>query len=272
MSKYFKNSVLLIYLILTACTDVIDVEVPVAPERLVIEASLAWELGTSGNVQTIKLSTSTPYFESDKEKMVTGAFVKVTNNVTGAVFVFDDQNNGDYITNNFVPVINQSFTLEVMYNNEIYSAIETLMPVVPIDEVNQSKDQGFDKDALEVNVLFTDPVGIENYYLLKFKQQGDFLPDLFDFSDEFTDGNQIAIFHENEDFEVGDTVAIDLYGVSKQYYNYIRLLIEQSSEGGPFATIPAQLKGNCINITDPDNVAFGYFRLTQVSKESYTFK
>ena len=91
MSKYFKNSVLLIYLILTACTDVVDVEVPVAPERLVIEASLAWELGTLGNVQTIKLSTSTPYFESDKEKMVTGAFVQVTNNATGNVFVFDDQ-------------------------------------------------------------------------------------------------------------------------------------------------------------------------------------
>ena len=66
MSKYFKNTVLLIYLILTACTDVVDVEVPVAPERLVIEASLAWELGTLGNVQTIKLSTSTPYFESNR--------------------------------------------------------------------------------------------------------------------------------------------------------------------------------------------------------------
>jgi hypothetical protein len=145
------------------------------------------------------------------------------------------------------------------------------MPVVKIDKVYQSTNQGFDKDALEVNVLFTDPANIENFYLIKFRQQGNHLPVLFDISDEFTDGNQIEIFYENNDFVAGDIVDINLYGVSKQFYNYIKLLIEQSSEGGPFTTIPAQLKGNCINTTTPENVAFGYFRLTQVSKETYTF-
>lgn len=272
MSNYLKMCMLLTFLSLIACTDVIDVEVPVAPARLVIEASLDWELGSIGNEQTISLSLSTPYFDSYQKNRVIGAMVKVVNDSNGTIFIFEDQQNGDYKTTNFVPIINQSYSLEINFNNEIYTANETLMPVVPIDEVNQSKDQGFDKDALEVNILFTDPADIENFYLIKFHQEGDFLPELFDFSDEFTDGNQITDFYENEDFIIGDTVDIDLYGISKQYYNYISLLIEQSSEGGPFSTIPAQLKGNCINITSPENVAFGYFRLTQVSKESYTFE
>lgn len=272
MKKYIKFSIVLVYLVFVGCTDVIDVEVPVAEPRLVIEASLDWEKGTLGNEQTIYLSLSTPYFDEDRINPVIGASVKVINNVSGSMFLFTDEGDGEYTTNDFEPVVDQEYTLKVIYNSETYTAVETLMPVVDIDGVYQSTDQGFDKDAFEVNVLFTDPAGIDNFYLMKFHQDGEFLPELFDISDEFTDGNQMEVFYENEDFVVDDQVNIDLYGVSKQYYNYIRLLIEQSYDGGPFTTIPAQLKGNCINITNAENYAFGYFRLTQVSKETYTFK
>lgn len=272
MTKYIKYYMLLFSIMLVSCTDVVDVEVPTEAPRLVIEASLDWENGTAGNEQTIKLSLSTPYFESENLNPVTGASVKVTNSGNGNEFLFTDMDNGEYFTANFIPVVNQEYTLEVIYSNEIYTAVETLMPVVNIDEVYQSIEQGFDKEALEINVLFTDPAGIENFYLMKFQRQGGYLPVLFDVSDEFTDGNQMEVFYEDEDFVVGDTFDISLHGISKQYYNFIRLLVEQSVDGGPFATIPAQLKGNCINITNPENNAFGYFRLTQVSKESFTFE
>lgn len=271
MKKYIKLSVVLFTMVFASCTDVIDVEVPEAEPRLVVEASLDWEKGTTGNVQTIYLSLSTPYF-NEAVNTVTGAIVKVTNNSTSEVFIFLDNNNGSYTTTNFVPIVDAEYTLEINYNNETYTAVETLTPVTGIKDVYQSNDQGFNKDYLEVNVTFDDPADIENFYLFKFQQQGDFLPDLLDISDEFTDGNEMHIFYEKEEFKAGDVVAINLYGISKQYYNYIRLLIEQSSDGGPFATIPAQLKGNCINTTTPENYAFGYFRATQVSKETFTFE
>ena len=51
----------------TSCTDVIDVDVPTAPPRLVIEASIDWQKGTSGNFQRVRLSTSTPFFENLQE-------------------------------------------------------------------------------------------------------------------------------------------------------------------------------------------------------------
>lgn len=272
MNTYIKLSILFFGILFTSCTDVIEVEVPEAEPKLVVEASIDWEKGTDGSLQTIKLSLSTPYFDADQLNPVTEALVQVTNNSTGAVFNFVNQNDGTYTISSFVPVVGDEYSLEVVYNNETYTATETLMPVVDIDEVYQSLDQGFDKEALEVNVLFTDPVGIENFYLMKFQRQGGYLAELFDISDEFTDGNQMSVFYEDEEFVVGDLVDIHLYGISKQYYNYIRLLIEQSSDSGPFATIPAQLKGNCINTTNSENNAFGYFRLTQVSKESITFR
>lgn len=50
------------------------------------------------------------------------------------------------------------------------------------------------------------------------------------------------------------------------------LLISQYESGGdPFSTTPVAIKGNCINQTQKDNYAFGYFRLTQVEETDYTF-
>lgn len=270
MTSHLKYYILL-FLIITSCTEVVDVDVPNEVPRLVIEASLDWEKGTLGNEQTIYLSLSTPYFDSEQINPVSGATVKVINNTNNAEFVFADHNNGAYSNYSFIPELNQKYTLEVLYNNELYTAEETMMPVVDIEEVYQSTENGFDKENMEVNIVFTDPAAFENFYLMNFQKQGDYLPELFDYSDEFTNGNRIELFYEDE-FIVGDTIEISLYGISKQYYNFIKLLIEQSYDGGPFATIPTQLKGNCINVSNAENYAFGYFRLTQVSKETYTFE
>lgn len=279
MKAYLKITIFLFTIIFTSCEDVIDVDVQTAPARLTIEASLDWEKGTTGDNQTIKLSTSTPYFDTTSNTGVTGASVKVTNDSSGVEFIFTDQNNGAYTTTEFVPVLNQSYTLEVVYNGENYSAKETLMPVADIKEVNQSTEDGFDDEVLEVNLKFDDPVDEDNYYLLRFKEVGDLLSEFEDFDDEFVNGNEISWYYEKEEdseskteeFVPGDVVNIDLYGISEGYYNYIRILIEQSEGVGLFSATPVALKGNCINLDNTNNYANGYFRLTQVSRRTYTF-
>jgi hypothetical protein len=261
-----------------SCTDVVDVDVPYGGSRMVIEASLDWEKGTPGNEQTIKLSEMTPYFNDVGIQIVTGAFVNVTNDNNGESVQFIDQKNGTYTTSVFTPIINQSYTLEVNYNGETYIAKEILTPVVDIEKVDQSTENGFDKDVIEINIYFNDPVEFENYYLSKFHERKDLLPTLLDVSDEFINGNEMHIFYEkfnNDDTNEkellpGDIVDIELYGISKTYFNYIRLLIEQNGIGGdPFSTIPAPLRGNCTNPANPDNYAWGYFRLTEVNKTTY---
>ncbi|MCK5815229.1 MAG: DUF4249 domain-containing protein [Flavobacteriaceae bacterium] len=280
MKYLYKYIVIFALINLYACTDVIDVEVPEAPPRLVIEASLDWEKGTTGNEQSIKLSLSTPYFDSEDIVSANGALVTVTNTTVNESFTFTDQGNGNYTTTLFIPRLNNEYTLEVQYNNESYIAHETLTSIVPLDAIYQSTEKGFDTEALEVNLDFTDPPNIENFYLFNFKKQGDLLPDLFNFSDDFVDGNEISVFYEKlEDekinqveFEPGDVVEIYFYGISKQYFNFMQLLISQSIPSGPFSTTPAALRGNCTNPTNPNNYAFGYFRVTEVVVDSYTFQ
>ena len=279
MNRFINFLALLLLVFFTACTDVIDVEVPSEEPRLVIEASINWEKGTSGSDQTIYLSKSTPFFETNGNVPVSGASVVITNTSDGSFFEFNDQNDGSYTTSNFMPLLNDNYTLEVISEEETYIAQETFIPVVPILEVYQSTDK-FLPEVLEVNFDFLDPAEEENYYYIKFKEQADSFPRLLDLKDEFVNGNLISVFNErqeNEDinqveYAPGDMVNMELIGVSKRYYEYIQLLINQSESGGPFDTTPVALRGNCTNQNDPNNFAYGYFRLTEVAKASYTFE
>ncbi|MEW2922466.1 DUF4249 domain-containing protein [Muricauda sp. ANG21] len=266
---------------IASCTDVIDVDVPEAPPRLTVEASLDWERGTTGNNQTILLRTSTPYFAEQKIAPVLGASVRVTNTDSGADFVFEDQNNGQYTTSSFIPVLGDTYSLEVIYNDELYTATETLVPVSTIVDVFQSTEGGEDEDALEVNVTFEDPAGIENYYFLRFQSDADLFPELYYIKDEFIDGNDFTIYYEKigdeegdvQEFQPGETVAIGFHGISKQYHDYLRLLVDQYEfAGNPFSPTPVPLVGNCVNIDNPENIAYGYFRVTETIKTQYTFE
>ncbi|RDY61176.1 DUF4249 domain-containing protein [Flagellimonas nanhaiensis] len=267
--------------ITVSCTDVVDVEVPEGPTRLTIEASLDWERGTSGNTQTILLSTSTPFFNDEKFVPATGAIVRVTNTDNGTEFVFDDQNNGRYTTSDFIPIIGNTYSLEIQYEGERYTATETLYPVSEITEITQSTEDGEDDEALEVNVSFLDPADIENYYFLRMQRREDLFPELFYIKDEFIDGNEFTIYYEkiddeednSEEFKPGDIVDISFMGISKQYHDYLRLLIEQyESAGEPFSPPPVPLIGNCINEDNPDNTPYGYFRVTEKITDTYTFQ
>lgn len=281
MDSYIKIIALVLTLIFSSCTDVIDLPVQTATTRLVIEASLDWEKGTAGNEQSIRLSNSSAFFDTTRNTEVTGASVKVTNDASGTEFVFEDQNNGEYSTSEFSPVIGQSYTLEVAHNGETYSAQETLNAVPDITELFQDLEDGFDEEELEVHITFTDPPEEGNYYLFKFQKQGELLPDLEVGDDEFVNGNEIDWWYEIEEdedtdkieaFAPGDVVEIEMYGISSPYNNYIGILIDQIGGVGLFEATPVSVKGNCINQTNPENYAHGYFRLTQFNKTSYTFE
>lgn len=278
--KTFKKIILAIIVIaFTSCVDVVDVEVQDGPTRLVVEASLNWEKETAGNEQTIRLSESSPFFSKGTVTEVTGASVVVTNDTSGDEFVFADQGNGEYLSTTFEPVLGQSYSLRIEHNGEVYTASETMTPVTDITDIFQKREEGFNDEELEVHIVFTDPEEEGNNYLFKFQREGDLLPGLEVGEDRFLNGNEIDWWYEIEEdedeniepFQPGDILQIEMYGISRPYYDYIKILVEQLGGTSLFDSTPVAVKGNCINETNPENYAFGYFRLTQVVKASYTF-
>lgn len=261
----------LIVLVFTNCEDVIDVNLNTAEPRLVIDASINWFKNTSGNEQSIKLTLTAPFF-NDSVPPANNAIVSITD-ANNNIFNFtEDGETGIYRNNNFIPAINNTYVLTIIYEGETYTATETLKSVVPIDYVEQNDEGGFSGEDIELKAFYTDPVNIENYYFFEFISDIAVIPTLEVYEDRFTDGNQIFGFYTEEDLATNDIVTIRNYGVSEQFYDYMFILLQQGSEesGGPFETQPATVRGNCINNTNPENYPFGYFRLSEVDELIYT--
>lgn len=268
-----KILILSIGLFLTACEDVITVDLDTAPPRLVIDASIDWAKNTAGNEQKIVLSTTTGYY-SPEFPTVSGAVITVTN-ASNTVFEFvETPSTGEYICTNFIPVIGQTYNLKIVLNGETYTASETLTAVPKIeDNIEQNNEGGMTGDEIEITFFYQDNGNEMNYYLNRITQPHTAFPELEVEDDEHSNGNMMQESYSHEDFKAGDEVEIKLYGISKSYYNYMYKLILASGNGGnPFPTTPSAVRGNIVNQTDSKNFAFGYFRLAEMDVRTYTIK
>lgn len=256
----------------TSCEEVVTVDLDTAAPRLVIDASLNWEKGTDGSQQTIRLSTTTGFY-SNVIPSVSGATVIVTNSAN-TVFNFIEEvpNSGQYICNNFVPVINENYVLSVTYAGQTYTASEKMISVPEITTVTQRNDAGFSADEIEVKIFFQDNATEINSYMTKFITPVNAFPEFEVFDDRFTQGNEMFGLYTNEDLKTGDTLEFTLYGISTQYYNYMNILlgITGTNGGSPFQTPPATVRGNIVNQTNESNYCLGFFRLCEIDTLTYT--
>lgn len=274
MKKIFYILSILSILSLISCEEVVNVDLDTAPAKLVIDASINWEKGTPGNLQTIKLTTTTGYY-SNVIPSVSGATVFITNS-TNTVFSFVEEtaNTGEYICNNFVPVIDETYVLTVNYAGQTYTATEKMIPVPEITSVAQRDDAGFSGEDIEVKFFFQDNGSQTNSYMSRFVTPVNAFPEFEVYDDRFEQGNQMFGLYSNEDLKAGETIDFTLYGISTQYYNYMDILIgiSGSNSGGPFQTTPTTVRGNIINQTNESNYCLGYFRLCEIVKMQYTLQ
>lgn len=258
------------FISIISCEDPIDVDLDTAEPRLVIDASLNWLKGTTGANQSIKLSLTAPYFDQSVPP-ASGATVIVTDSNNNIFNFIEIDNTGIYSTNTFLPEINGIYNLTITYNSEVYTASETLTSVPAIEFVEQKNNGGFSGDEIEIKAYYTDPAGIENYYLFEFIILSENALSLEVYDDEFTDGNQIFGFYSGEILETGDELIIRSSGISQRNFEFFNILLQQTDEevGDPFDVQPVSVRGNCINQTNPNNYPLGYFRVSETSVFSY---
>jgi len=257
-------------LFFTSCEEVVDVDLDTAPPKLVIEAAINWEKGTSGKQQVIKLSTTTGYFES-QIPIVSNAIISIKNSKNQTFNFVEFNKSGRYICNDFIPQLNEQYTLTVISKGNTYTATETLKSVAPITRIEQKNDGGFTGKDTEIKAYFTDPGDEVNFYLFKYVYSNKVTSNYYVSEDKFYQGNEIFSSEVDEDLKTGDEVEITHFGISKQYYNYMNILVSiaGSNVGGPFQSPPATVKGNIINTTDKNNYPLGYFSLSETSTKKY---
>lgn len=261
---------LLFVLFTSSCENVVDVNLETADPKLVIDAEIIWKKGTSGNEQTIKISRMAPYY-SPKTPKVSGAKVRVENS-QGTSFTFNESEPGVYICTNFVPVINMDYVMFVEVNGETYTAAEKLTSVVPISDIEQKMipDIG-GEDIIELTFYYKDPIDEVNYYLTDYKSDFLLFNEYVIANDELFNGNVSNTRFSDKDMKPGKKVEIIHRGISKNFYSYMDLILKASTPN-PFATLPANIRGNFVNTTNKDNFALGYFRLCEASATTYVVK
>jgi hypothetical protein len=257
---------LFVFVLFTSCEDVVEVDLNTSEPRLVIEASInLLEDGTSNS--QVKLTLTAPFFDNQIPEVDDASVVVTSDN--GMVYSFNYTGNGIY-ESSLIPQSDINYILEIIYKGETYSASEQLVAVSSLEFVEQNNNGGFSGDEIELKAFFTDPQGLGDHYFFEGVSQRGIVLDTF--FDEFFDGNLIFGFYRVEDLAAGDAVTFNLYGVDEQFYNFMFVLLQQTSDqgGGPFETQPATVRGNIINETNLDNYPLGYFRVSEVSTLTYT--
>jgi hypothetical protein len=269
MKITYKIIIVLCTLFFIACEDVVNIELDTAPAKLVIDASLKWEKGTTGNEQTIKLTTTTDFYATTIP-VASGAVVFVRDENANQFDFVETPGTGNYVCTNFIPAINRNYTLTVIYNGQTYTASEKLIAVPTIDSVEQTENGGFTGDEVEVKFYFQDFPNEANFYLINFNASNALLPIIDVIDDDFFQGNQMFAYLAN-DLETDDSIRLQLQGISERYYNYMNVLlsIAGSNGGSPFQTPPATVRGNIINQTNFDNFALGYFSVSETDQQTY---
>jgi Domain of unknown function (DUF4249) len=272
-----KIILILTAILLISCEETITPDLTTAAPRLVIDAAIDWEKGTAGNIQTIRLTTTTGFYESEVPK-VTGATVIVTNSAN-TVFNFVEVNTGtptgQYVCSNFVPVIGETYKLTVTSNGQTYTAEEKLTQTPNIsNDVEQINTLGLNSDEIGVRIKCNDIANQEDFYILKVKSSIKPFPE-FDYQpDLYSQGNLLYFIYSNKKLEKDSQISFKLSGVSERYYTYMKILIGNANgtANGPFQVPPTRVRGNIKNQSNEQNYPIGFFSLSESSKLSYIIK
>lgn len=270
MKKYI--AFLFLTLLFSSCEKVVDVDLNNAAPKLVIDAIIKWQKGTTGEVQTIKLSLTNDFYTNDILP-ASGAVVTVINS-GGTTFNFLEvvPNSGEYVCSNFLPAIDETYALTIQYEGQLYSASSKLYATPEIVNITQETVQGISgEDEIEIKYFFQDNGAEENYYLLGVVNPNKQIPEFGVVSDEFFQGNLMFGFYGSSETEPGITLGLSVQGVSIGYYNYMNKLvtIAGSGSGNPFATPPATIRGNVVNETHAEDFPLGYFFLSEIDAVDY---
>lgn len=269
----FPRHIAFTVLLLSGCSKTIDVKLDTGVPNLVIDASIDWVKNTPGNDQKIILSTTTGY-SNEEFPGVSGAQVQITNTANTVFSFMETSTKGEYRCIDFVPAIGETYRLTITLNQVTYTATETLLGTPDIDaNIGQNDKGGMTGDEVEIQFSYQDKAAESNYYMSQVRTNRVAYPVFNIGSDENYEGRKITEFYSHEDLAKGDSANIQLYVISRRFYDYFKKVLAASgNNNSPFPTVPTPARGNIINQSSAGKYPFGYFRLSEVSTKNYTIQ
>lgn len=252
-------------MMVTSCTERIDVKLDSDYVRLVVEGYIT----TDTTTHYVKLSKTSDYFSDQKAPRVSGAIVSISDGSSTFQLSETESGSGIYATTPDVHgVVGNTYTLNIDLPEEIdgstlYTATSEIHPVNTIDSIEVKYEE--DWYGWVVQLYAQDPPSTE-FYMFNIYKNGDHLTDTINkvgvtddlfFNGNYTMGIGVAFLDEEKPREFvhpNDTVLLQMASITEGYYNFVWQVQEQTGYQAPlFSGPPANIIGNI------SNGAIGYF-------------
>lgn len=257
---------LAILITFASCEKVIDVKLNTSASQLVIEGMITDQLG----LQTITVSESVPYTNSNVYPAVTGAQVVVTDDDNHS-WTFTETKPGTYTYPSLKGETGHKYTMKVVAKNTTYTAASTMPSLVKLDSLSIKIITFGGDDIKTVEAHYQDPAAQVNQYRMVMKVNGVQIKSVFAENDRLTNGNSVTstLFYDddlNEKLKTGDTAEVELQCIDKDVYTYWFTLSQQTQNGPGGGVTPGNPPSNI------SNGALGYFSLNTTEKKTLTVK
>lgn len=246
MSKKIIPFLFLLLCAMYSCQEVVTINLSSIPAKVVVDGSITNRPGP----YTIRLSTSTNYFNASTFNGLSGARVAISDNA-GNTDTLSESAPGIYLTHTLAGTIGRRYYLYIAAAGKTYTATALLSDTVAIDSLSYTlrppRPGSAGSSTYSLTCSFTDPPIAGNYYGFRIYQNNVLKNDIIDnriVSDKFINGNAQHARLRNGDLSSGDSVRVDLISFEKSAYDYYNGLRQALNAGSPFSAPPANPPSN----------------------------
>lgn len=258
--KYISLSAIIFLSV--SCEEVIDVDLNSSDPVLVFDGQIL--LNQSAE---ITISYTTDYYELEDPEYVTDATVVLTTS-EGESETLTHTEFGKYIGNTIVGNEGVEYTLSVTIDGETYTATSQILTptqFVSVTPVESNRGMG-SETYYELDMIFSNQVDEENYYLIKYfytDDDGD-QEETSTLSWEFFSNTETIEFSGFRIFEEGTDIALEIYSVDEGTYDYYASLSDINGDGGGGDATPYNPDSNF------EGDVLGYFRAWSMDSHQIT--
>ncbi|MEX1137135.1 MAG: DUF4249 family protein, partial [Balneolales bacterium] len=247
--KVYFFIILIACLTMTACEQVIDVDLNEASPRYVIEGTVT----DSDGPHQVKVTQSKNFDEVDDFEGVDYA----------EVIISDDRDNSELLTytdsgiyqgNDVDGTPGRTYSLTVTVEGETFTASSKMPEPVKFETLYIETITIFGLTINIPKIQYYDPEGIENYYRHVLFVNGEQNNSIFVSSDALYDGSQmerdLPLNYQEDGLTQGDTLLVKMQSIDEQSYEYFSSLIKTINRSAASPANP---------ITNISGGALGYF-------------
>jgi len=238
-------------LLLSSCEEVIDLDLPGAEKKYVVEALLTNQAGGC----KVLLSQTKDFDEDNSRITVSGAQVSIRSEDT--TLILPESSPGTYTDASFHGAPGNTYYLTVQIGEETITSTSTMPSLVKMDRLSITREFFVDDYQNQPTIDYIDPEDEENNYRFVLYVNGVKKHQLFVMNDELTNGNHNStrLFVDEEDLDdeekikSGDIVRVEMQTIDKAVYRYF-FSLDNSATGENNAATPANpvsnLQGNAL--------------------------